>query len=539
MRTFRFLRSALFWRILVSSLVVVVVLGWALVRATVHDEQLQGQFERLVQHDLKLADHAEVLLRLTLDLETGKRGFILTGDRAFLEPYLGARRDLPHVLDEARAVAEPGAEDGLVAAFAGKLDEWSREVAEPQIRARASGEPHSQELAGRGRALIDQMRTSLERLRDDALAAAETRERLAFEAVAASRRATTTSIALAIVVALGTGLWIAHDTARAAALLREALAATGRLEPLPPLPLRRDELGEVGDALGVMHHLLQEKDASLRAMLGEREVALEEKTLAIERLRVQSAELARQGVELERANRVKTEFLATMSHELRTPLNAILGFADLLTRSPREALSPRARESLERIRRNGQHLLAIINDVLDLAKVEAGRVDIRPACVDLGQLARACVAEIDPLRSGDDVELTAEAPDEPVEVVTDPQRVRQILVNLLSNALKFTERGRVVLRVSPEADHVVLAVIDTGIGIPEQAMGELFRSFQQLDAGDGRRYEGTGIGLALSRRLARALGGDIAVSSTLGAGSTFALRLPRELPEAATARVAS
>ncbi len=539
MRTFRFLRSALFWRILVSSLVVVVVLGWALVRATVHDEQLQGQFERLVQHDLKLADHAEVLLRLTLDLETGKRGFILTGDRAFLEPYLGARRDLPHVLDEARAVAEPGAEDGLVAAFAGKLDEWSREVAEPQIRARASGEPHSQELAGRGRALIDQMRTSLERLRDDALAAAETRERLAFEAVAASRRATTTSIALAIVVALGTGLWIAHDTARAAALLREALAATGRLEPLPPLPLRRDELGEVGDALGVMHHLLQEKDASLRAMLGEREVALEEKTLAIERLRVQSAELARQGVELERANRVKTEFLATMSHELRTPLNAILGFADLLTRSPRETLSPRARESLERIRRNGQHLLAIINDVLDLAKVEAGRVDIRPARVDLGQLARACVAEIDPLRSGDDVELTAEAPDEPVEVVTDPQRVRQILVNLLSNALKFTERGRVVLRVSPEADHVVLAVIDTGIGIPEQAMGELFRSFQQLDAGDGRRYEGTGIGLALSRRLARALGGDIAVSSTLGAGSTFALRLPRELPEAATARVAS
>jgi signal transduction histidine kinase len=246
-----------------------------------------------------------------------------------------------------------------------------------------------------------------------------------------------------------------------------------------------------------------------------------------DRLREKSKMLAEQGETLARANKVKTEFLASMSHELRTPLSAILGFTDLLATSPKETLSSRARESLERIKRNGEHLLSLINDVLDLAKAEAGRTEIRLATVNVGQLARACVAEVDSLRAGKDLRLAAEVPDSPVEIVSDSQRVRQILLNLLSNALKFTERGEVVLTMRAAANEVRIAVRDTGIGIPANAIGELFQDFHQLEKGDGKKYEGTGVGLALSRRLARALGGEIEVRSREHEGSTFTLVLPR------------
>jgi signal transduction histidine kinase len=248
------------------------------------------------------------------------------------------------------------------------------------------------------------------------------------------------------------------------------------------------------------------------------------------RLRDKSIALAEQGDRLTQANRVKTEFLASMSHELRTPLSAILGFADFLLTSSKEQLSPRARESLERIKRNGDHLLGLINDVLDLAKAEAGRVEIRLAPVNVTQLARACVAEVESLRLGKDIGLVAQVGDAVVETMTDAQRVRQILLNLLSNAIKFTDRGEVTLSLRVTASEVALSVRDSGIGIPAQAMKELFQDFHQLEAGDGRRYEGTGIGLALSRRLARALGGDIEVTSRDGSGSVFTLVLPHVAP---------
>jgi signal transduction histidine kinase len=216
-----------------------------------------------------------------------------------------------------------------------------------------------------------------------------------------------------------------------------------------------------------------------------------------------------------------------MSHELRTPLSAILGFADLLMTSPKEQLSSRARESLERIKRNGEHLLGLINDVLDLAKAEAGRIEVRLAPVNVGLLVRACVAEVDSLRAGKDVRLVADVGEGAIETMTDAQRVRQILLNLLSNAIKFTDVGEVVVSARATPQEIRLAVQDSGIGISPAAMKELFQDFHQLEAGDGRRYDGTGVGLALSRRLARALGGDIEVRSRQGEGSTFTLVLPR------------
>lgn len=678
----RLLSSALFWRILLSSLLMVGVVGYGLVRDAQSHTGLQAQFERLVQHDLKLADDAEVLLRLTSDLETGKRGFLLTGDRSFLTPYQNARRDLEGILAEAADTAESGREDARVAEFANDVHAWINEVSEPQIREREHGALVNPEKDVEGKTRTDEMRAIASELRKDALDAAAARQVTAFQLVSASRTSTTSVLLIAIVIALVSGVWIARDLASAAGRLEAAMEATGRLEPMPPLPDRRDELGSVGRSLGRMAALLLEKDASLRSTLSERERALAEltsrdaaqrayaefvrelKTLDVhalstaglrglvrlaaghvgvvylldgadrllpvqavsvdgkvvehetlsaeglpravltrreplliegdfegtapcldlalarvplrwilaqpvsvgseaagalvvggadpltgardelvrdaarqlavglqnawthDRLLEKSVMLTDQGETLKRANKVKTEFLASMSHELRTPLSAILGFADLLTTSPKENLSPRARESLERIKRNGEHLLSLINDVLDLAKAEAGRLDMRLAPVNLGPLSRACIAEVDSLRAGTDVRLVAKVPDAPVELVTDAQRVRQILLNLLSNALKFTERGEVTLSLEVVGHEVRLAVTDTGRGIPASAISELFQEFHQLDAGEGKRYPGTGVGLALSRRFARALGGDILVRSREGQGSTFTLVLP-------------
>ncbi len=691
----RILKSALFWRILLSSLLVVAVLGVGLSRANAAHEELEKQFERLVQHDLKLADDAEQLLRLMVDLETGKRGYLLTGDRTFLEPYEQARKELEGLLVEAQAVAENGMEDERVAAFGRLVRDWIENVSEPQILARKTGGIADPAVADEGKTRTDEMRGILSDLRRHALDEADAREQAAFESASASQRATRTVLLLAIIISLGSGAWIARDIAGTTAELEEALAATGRLERIAFLPMRRDELGSVARSLAKMNELLLEKDSSLRATLADRERTLAELTranadLALrdaqarayaefvrelkaldvgalatgglhtlvrladaqvgavyllddadrlvavqamaadgrvmdhrlfgaqglpkramdrrepvflraevlgealpaldlgigsaplrwvlaypvalgsegagaillagvgspadealdslrdaarqlsvalhnawthDRLRDKGVALAEQGERLSRASKVKTEFLASMSHELRTPLSAILGFADLLLTSSKEQLSPRARESLERIQRNGDHLLGLINDVLDLAKAEAGRIDVRLAPVNVGLLARACVAEVDSLRSGKDVRLVADVGETPVETMTDVQRVRQILLNLLANGIKFTDHGEVAVTVRATATEVRLAVRDTGIGIPAHAMKELFQDFHQLEAGDGRRYDGTGVGLALSRRLARALGGEIEVRSGEGQGSTFTLLLPRVAPQ--------
>jgi signal transduction histidine kinase len=501
----RLLRSALFWRILLSSLLVVSVLGIGMFRATRAHEHLEAQFDRLVQLDLKLADDAEVLLRMSVDMETGKRGFLLTGDRAFLAPYERARSDIDRVLGEAMDTADAD-EEVRLRDTQRLTHEWIDQISEPQILARERGEAvGGADSFLEAKSRIDDIRALLEGVRTDAIAEARGREDEAFRSVTQSRRETTGILLVALVLALASGVWIARDLGGAASRLQDAIDATGRLEPLPELPDRSDELGAVGRHLKKMATLLADKDASLRRTLAEREATLEE---------------------LARANRVKTEFLASMSHELRTPLNAILGFADLLLDSPREHLSPRSRESLERIQKNGTHLLTLINDVLDLAKIESGNADLRFAAVDVIPLLRACPEELDSLRIGKNLELRVEAPDH-LEMVTDGQRLRQIVLNLLSNALKFTDEGEVLLSIEAGDDEVKVAVKDTGVGIPAHSIGELFQDFRQLDAGDGRRFAGTGIGLALSRRFARALGGDITVISTEGKGSTFTLVLPR------------
>jgi CHASE3 domain sensor protein len=251
----RILKSALFWRILLSSLLVVAVLGIGLYRANSSHAELDKQFERLVQHDLKLADDAELLLRLMADLETGKRGFLLTANRTFLDPYDQARKDLDGVLAEAQGVAESGMEDERVARFDQLVHEWIRQISEPQIRAREQGQIFDPQAADEGKAQTDAMRKILSDLRTHAIEEADDGKQLAFESGAASERATRTVLLVAIIIALGSGAWIARDIAGTTAQLEEALGATGRLERLPTMVARRDELGSVQQSLVKMNAL--------------------------------------------------------------------------------------------------------------------------------------------------------------------------------------------------------------------------------------------------------------------------------------------
>ena len=226
------------------------------------------------------------------------------------------------------------------------------------------------------------------------------------------------------------------------------------------------------------------------------------------------------------ATRAKSEFLAKMSHELRTPMNAIIGFTRLVMRRCKEILPGRQYENLDKILISAQRLLALINDILDLSKVEAGRIEAHPENFVLEPLIDTCLRTIEPMVKAE-VALSKQIEPNLPSLFTDQDRLQQILINLLSNAVKFTEKGAITVSArSYDGRNVAIAVIDTGIGIPPDALDRIFDEFQQVDSGSTRQYGGTGLGLSISRHFARLLGGSISVQSVVGRGSTFTVTLP-------------
>ena len=290
---------------------------------------------------------------------------------------------------------------------------------------------------------------------------------------------------------------------------------------------------------------LQRTNAELEdkaRLLTEQSSDLEIKNREIEMARLGLEEKAEQ---LALSSQYKSEFLANMSHELRTPLNSLLILAKLLADNPQQNLTDKQIEFARTIHNAGSDLLSLINDILDLSKVEAGKMDVRPAPVELSGVAEYVGSTFGPLAEQQGLELVVELePGLPESVVTDEQRLQQVLKNLLSNALKFTEHGSVRLSVHrPVADQrfatptltdadavVAFSVHDTGIGVPSEKLKLIFEAFQQADGTTSRRYGGTGLGLSISREIARLLGGAIAVSSESGAGSTFTLFVPATYP---------
>jgi len=254
-------------------------------------------------------------------------------------------------------------------------------------------------------------------------------------------------------------------------------------------------------------------------------VFADQAAIAIENVRLFN-EIEQKSRQLEAASRHKSEFLANMSHELRTPLNAIIGFTRIVMRRSRDRIEPQQYENLEKILASGQHLLALINSVLDLAKVESGHVDINPSEVALAPVLEQCVRTVEPLIKGDAVSLVREFDGALPQVYVDEDKLRQIVLNLLGNAVKFTARGSVRLHAHANDGSVAIAVVDTGIGIPPDKLNVIFEEFEQVDASSTRVHGGTGLGLAIARRLARLMGGEIVAESALGSGSRFTLTLP-------------
>jgi len=292
-----------------------------------------------------------------------------------------------------------------------------------------------------------------------------------------------------------------------------------------------------GMKIGVSNLLANEKTKQLaKALKGnnqELQAQAEELQAQAEELQQQSEELQEQNVELEaqreqvgEANRLKSEFLSNMSHELRTPLNSVMALSRVLLMQAKDKLSEEELNYLEIIQRNGQNLLSLINDILDLSKIEAGKMDVTPKIFSIASTIETIMERLAPVAEEKGIDMNQEIPDNLPQIESDEARVHQILQNLMGNGLKFTDRGSVTVSARCDEKKVYIRVADTGIGISAKDLSHIFQEFRQVDGTSSRSYEGTGLGLAIAHRAARMLGGELTVQSAPGKGSTFTLVLP-------------
>ena len=305
--------------------------------------------------------------------------------------------------------------------------------------------------------------------------------------------------------------------------------------PLPVEAISGKVLSEHGEVTGVVTILHDRTEALEKARLYEQleraSKQLEEKVHEATAELVRRNELLqRQAIELEQASQLKSQFLANMSHEFRTPLNAILGYTSMLLQGVNGELLPPQKKNLGRVDSNAKHLLNIINDLLDISRIEAGKMPLHLEQFELPTLIGELLAELEPLIHRASLSTSTELAADLPPLMSDRQKVKQIVLNLLTNAIKFTPQGAIRVSASYDAarDEIALSVNDTGIGIAEQDRQKIFEDFRQADDSVTRQYGGAGLGLSICRRLSSMLEGRIAVDSRLGAGSTFTLQVPRQ-----------
>nr|WP_074959047.1 ATP-binding protein [Myxococcus fulvus] len=303
---------------------------------------------------------------------------------------------------------------------------------------------------------------------------------------------------------------------------------------LPVEAVASKVLGEGGELTGIVTLFQDRGEALEKARLLER--LKEVSTLLEARVQVATAELAeqneklrRQAIQLEQASAAKSQFLANMSHEFRTPLNAILGYTNMLLQGVSGELTAPQKRNLTRIDSNGRHLLEVINEILDITRIEAGRMPLHLSDFVIPELLQEVMAEMDPIIARSKLTVTTHLGARLPPVHSDRQKVKQVVLNLLSNALKFTHEGavKVVAEYQPSSSMLTICVEDTGIGIAPADQEKIFEDFQQVDSSPTRAYGGTGLGLSICRRLADMLGGRVTLQSTQGQGSAFTLHFPR------------
>jgi signal transduction histidine kinase len=456
------------------------------------------------------------------DAETGQRGYLITGADSYLGPYRHALATLGADTTALRQLTRDDARqqkhlDTLAALIGAKTEELRETIDLRQTRGFAPAAALVQ--TGRGKQSMDGIRRVLGEMQN------EEDHLIVARQLAENQRARLVEIILlaGTVVAALIGIVVNRLLTRYA----EAQEAAAR-------------------ALDEQNSLLQDQATELEAQASELEAQAAELEMANDELQQSAGSLRDQTEEALRANRAKSEFLAAMSHELRTPLNAVVGYVDLLALGIRGPTTDTQQEDLRRIKRSAEHLLSLINQILDLARVEARQIELYPARVVIAELLGDVVALVTPQLERKAITLSTTC-DARLVAHIDPERTRQILLNVLTNAQKFTSPGgRVAIECSiggfrsgeppAPAGTLWIRVVDTGRGIPAEKLEAIFESFVQLDrqlTPDGE--QGLGLGLSISRDLARAMGGDLTVQSVVGEGSIFTLQLPLSGPPAAPA----
>jgi signal transduction histidine kinase len=419
----------------------------------------------------------ERVLSSVENAETGQRGYLLTGKPGYLADYQGGVRDTKQILSELRSSQDifpslPAHLDLIEDLVRSKFSEMAETV---ELRRTGDFEgARNRVLAGRGKVAMDKIRTAINETRRDSY------ELLDLRSEQQRQRARETQ-------------W--RFVCGAILSLILARLAWSRL-----------------------YHAVQSREVTQTAL----------ETSAAE-LREKTALLENQNAEILKATQLKSEFLANMSHELRTPLNSITGFSEVLIDGIPGPVNEAQREYLGEILEGSRHLLLLINDVLDLAKVESGKMVFRPEVVDLEHSIESTVQMLELMAQQKQIQIRPEIDPEGRHAYLDGARFKQVLFNYLSNALKFTPpKGSITVRILAEAERFFrLEVQDTGIGISQKDQQLLFQEFHQLDAGVAKQFQGAGLGLALTKRIVEAQGGRVGVVSEVGVGSTFFALLPR------------
>jgi len=351
------------------------------------------------------------------------------------------------------------------------------------------------------------------------------------EATEAQRLASNLTVILVVVLAIAittSSLLIARGISKPLGALTKGAEIIGKGDLEHKVRVKsKDELGQLAATFNKMTKSLKKVTASRDEL--DREVA--ERKQAEEDVKKYAEQLEQANIRLQELDHLKSVFLASMSHELRTPLNSIIGYTGLILQDMVGEINQEQREQLTVVKRNANHLLSLINDILDISRIEAGKVELSLEEFSLDDVVREVVETLSPAASEKGLELLTEVPED-ITLLSDTRRVKQVLVNLVSNAVKFTDQGsvRITARVL-EDDNLEIRVIDTGIGIKKEDMYKLFQPFQQVGVSLAMRHKGTGLGLYLTKKLVTILGGDISANSEYGRGSEFTFTLPLRYEE--------
>ena len=483
---------------------VAVVIGVLLLdlASTVWGVAQLGDLDRQIQQkDLPLRTDSDAILVALVNEETGLRGYLLTHDQTFQAPLHQGELAYAQLVSALRSLAagDPALSTDLDRLVA-QVTTWHTDYVTPTLSsAGTQGQPQAAAGAALGKALFDQVRAAQTRFS----ASVDQATTADFAQASAVRSRVLVGVIVRAAIGIGLGVLLLllalrailrpiaalRDVARA---LKEGRPVGARSGAAPP------ELAEVHDTI-----------VAAGAVLQEREVAL-----------------ARANSELEEASRLKSEFMATMSHELRTPLNAILGFTDLVRSGATGSIGPQTDDYLERVRRNGTVLLDLINDILDLSKIEAGRLMVSHEVVAIEPIVREVIANVQTLADAKGLTLQVIAETNDVLAIADRRAVKQVVTNLVGNAVKFTAAGSVSVVIRAQGDATCVDVADTGPGIAPTEQAAVFEPFRQVGAHARTGTGGTGLGLPISVRLARLMGGDIRLDSQRPMGSRFTLQLP-------------